>query len=387
MNSKSGDLALNEVAKNHTRAFYLYNLEDALIRADHFLNSKFLVHYAMKANSNPRLLGELAVKGLGVDVVSLGELKKALACGFSPKRVIFSGVAKDREELEAALHHKIFQINVESFEELQLLGEICTEQNTSVDIALRVNVNLTAPTHVHVQTATPDSKFGLDMAQLPEVLTWLGRQKNIRLKALATHIGSQIVDLGIFKEMAKMMGDLYKEIKAQGLPLERLDLGGGLGINYHETGTDDLNRSGEYLRSLRDAHGTDAQIIVEPGRFLVARMGVLLAKVIYVKKTSTQNFAILNAGMNFLMRPALYQAFHRISPVNLSSRQDCYTVVGPICETTDTFAVNREMSQLKRGDWVGIFDVGAYGVTMANVYNESPWPEEWSVLDGKWEVT
>ncbi|MGZ3723052.1 MAG: diaminopimelate decarboxylase [Bdellovibrionales bacterium] len=387
MLTRQGELALSEIVQSHTRPFYLYNLEDALTRAEHFLRSELTVHYAMKANSDPRLLRELAAKGVGVDVVSLGEMQKAIACGFSPKRLIFSGVAKDREELEAALHAGIFQINVESFEELKLLNEICIEKKTTADVALRLNIQLTAPTHEHVQTATPDSKFGFDMAQLPEVLTWLKNAKNIRVKGIATHIGSQIEDLEIFEMMAKKMGTLYKEFRSEGLPLERLDLGGGLGIDYQTDGAEDLERADKYLQRLKSSHGTDAQVLVEPGRFLVARMGVMLAKVIYIKKTSTQNFAILNAGMNFLMRPALYDSYHRISAITPARETDSYTVVGPICESTDKFAVNREMSKLQRGDWVAIFDVGAYGATMAHTYNESPLPKQWSWLNGTWEVS
>lgn len=387
LKTKALDLVLSEVVKTHARPFYLYNLEDALTRADRFLDSKLSVHYAMKANSCPRLLRELAHKGLGVDVVSLGELQKALACGFAPRRLIFSGVAKDREELEAALHHKIFQINVESFEELQLLQQICVEKNFNADVALRLNINLTAPTHQHVQTATPDSKFGLDMAQLPAVLDFLRAGKHLRLKGIATHIGSQIEDLDIFANMAAKMGQLYEDISRQRFPLERLDLGGGLGIDYRTGGEEDLARADEYLRRLKTSHGTSAQVLIEPGRFLVARMGLLLAKVIYVKKTSTQNFVILNAGMNYLMRPALYQAYHRISALDVVAEKARYTVVGPICESTDKFAVDREMSAVKRGDWIGVFDVGAYGATMANTYNESPLPVEWSLLNGVWEAT
>jgi diaminopimelate decarboxylase len=301
--------------------------------------------------------------------------------------MIFSGVAKDREELEAALAHGIYQINCERFEELQLLHQICTEKETHADVALRLNIHLTAPTHAHVQTATPESKFGIDITQLPAVLAWMRDKKSLRLKAIATHIGSQIEDLSVFENMSRQMGQLYRDLKGEGFPLERLDLGGGLGIDYREGGEGDLVKLDEYLRRLMGAHGTDAKILLEPGRFLVARMGVLLSRVIYVKKTSTQQFMILNAGMNCLMRPALYQAYHRISPLNVSAPPERYTVVGPICESTDKFAVDREIAGVKRGDWVGIFDTGAYGAAMANTYNESPLPHEWSWLDGRWEIT
>lgn len=383
-----GDIDLQTLTASHRRAFYVYDLADAMKRAELFLSSgAAAVHFAMKANSCPRLLREFARRGVGADVVSLGELQKALLCGFSPQRVIFSGVAKDREELEFALAQKIYQINVESFEELKLLAQICREKNQTVDVGLRLNILVSAPTHEHVQTANPDSKFGLDMDQLPEVLAWLKGEPLLRVKGIAAHIGSQILDISVFESMAQKMGSVLRELRTQGLKLDRLDLGGGLGIDYTTTGEEDLARAEEYLRRVLAAHGTDASVSLEPGRFLVARMGVLLAKVIYVKKTSVQNFAILNAGMNCLMRPALYESFHRIEPLVRREKRERYTVVGPICESTDKFASDREMGHVEREDWVGIFDTGAYGATMANTYNEQPLPEQWSYLDGTWEVT
>lgn len=386
MATSQGELSLNEVARDHERPFYLYDLEDALTRAKHFLKSGYHVHYAMKANTCASLLREFSRLGLGADVVSLGEMQKALACGFPAEKIIFSGVAKGREELEGAVAQRILQVNVESFEELQLLQKICAERGVTADLALRLNIRLTAPTHEHVQTATPVSKFGLDMDQVPEVLSWLKGKRELRLKGIASHIGSQIVELAVFEEMARKMSTLYGEFRQAGFPLERLDLGGGLGIDYTFTGENDLAIADKYFAALKPAKTTGAQLTVEPGRFLTARMGVLLAKVIYVKKTSAQRFLILNAGMNCLMRPALYGSFHRISPLVMRPGQERYTVVGPICESTDKFATDREMSPAASGDWVAIFDTGAYGATMANTYNENPLPEQWCMLNGHWEV-
>jgi diaminopimelate decarboxylase len=377
---------LADVVRGRERAFYLYDLEDALARARRVLKSGFSCHYAMKANSHPRLLGEFARLGLGVDVVSLGELQKALSCGFSPDRVIYSGVAKDTRDLEFALQKRIFQINVESFEELQVLGELAKPERPA-DIALRVNIHLEAPTHKNVQTSKTDSKFGIDVEQLPDVLAWLKDKEQLKLKALAVHIGSQIQDVAVFGKMAERQGQLYREVRASGFELERLDLGGGLGIDYHESGEHDDERLDAYLGTLARSHGTDAKILIEPGRFLVARMGVLLAKVVYVKRTPHKTFAILNSGMNALMRPALYQSFHRIEPLEPRSARETYTVVGPICESTDVFAEGREMPRLERGDWVAIFDTGAYGAVMANTYNETPLPEEWIAVGATWGTT
>jgi diaminopimelate decarboxylase len=203
------------------------------------------------------------------------------------------------------------------------------------------------------------------------------------------HIGSQILEVSVFEKMSAEMGKIFASVRAQGFALERLDLGGGLGIDYQTKGVEDFTRLKSYMDALLKAHGTGAEVTLEPGRFLTARMGVLLAKVIYVKQTFDRQFVILNAGMNSLMRPALYQSFHRIEALNPDDKalEQTYSVVGPICESTDVFAHERSMKQVKSGDWVGIFDAGAYGAVMANTYNESALPEEWSVLNGIMEVT
>lgn len=373
---------------NRARPFYFYNLDDAIERAKVFAKNPVRTHFAMKANSHARLLKGFQTLGLGVDVVSLGEMEKALRLGFDPQKIIFSGVGKDREDLEAAISRRILQVNVESFEELQHLESLCQEKRTEMDIALRLNIHLTAPTHKHIQTSTPESKFGLDLRQLPEVLQWLKNGRRVKLKSLTVHIGSQIMDLSIFEQMGREMGKIFNEVKAQGFALERLDLGGGLGIDYKTSGEEDLGRLDQYMKSLLASHGTGAEVILEPGRFLVARMGVLLAKVIYVKKTLDRQFVILNAGMNCLMRPALYQSYHRIEPLVTATGtpKETYTIVGPLCESTDTFADQRTIPQVKSGDWVAIFDAGAYGAVMANTYNESAFPEQWSSFNGAMEV-
>jgi diaminopimelate decarboxylase len=380
--------SLAKFTEGRSHAFYLYDMDDALTRAKAFAKHSVRTHFAMKANSHTRLLRAFQSLGLGVDVVSLGEMQKALACGFAPNKIIFSGVGKDCEELEAALQHKILQINVESFEELQHLEILARERGTKMDVALRLNIHIEAPTHKNIQTATKESKFGLDQRQLPEVLAWLKTKTSVQLKSLTVHIGSQILDLSVFEKMAVEMGKIFKGVREQGFPLERIDLGGGLGIDYKSDGREDLARLEEYVNVLSKSHGTGAEVILEPGRFMVARMGVLLAKVIYVKKTLDRQFLILNAGMNALMRPALYQAYHRIEPVvRKSTAKETYSIVGPICESTDMFAEQREIPKAERGDWMAIFDAGAYGAVMANTYNESALPEEWSMLGGVLEVS
>ena len=378
---------LTDFTRGRPRAFYLYDLdhldERARLMTDR-LDAR--VHYAVKANADPRVLDVLRARGLGVDVVSLGELQLALERGFKPERIIYSGVAKDRDELTLAVDHGIYQINVESFDELRVLGQVARDRHRVVDLGLRVNIDLDAPTHRHIQTATATSKFGLSLELLPEVLEWLRARPQLRLKGLAVHIGSQILDVDAFREMSTRVGRLYRGLRAEAPELRRLDLGGGLGLDYRTAGEDDVARLELYKDAIR-AHGTDAEISVEPGRFLTARMGVLLAKVVYVKDAAAGKFLILNAGMNALMRPMLYEAYHRIEPLRArAGAPDVYTVVGPICESTDVLGESRVLPPMEAGDWVAVFDAGAYGAVMANTYNENPLPERWSVRGGRLEV-
>lgn len=389
LNNSGHKTPLSQLVRDRSRPFYFYDLDDAVLRAKAFKESGLGCHYAVKANTHQRLLKAFSSVGLGADVTSLGELQKSLACGFQPEKIVFSGVGKDREDLEFALRQRILQINVESFPELQLIASLCEELKVEASIALRVNIHLTAPTHESVQTANRDSKFGLEVRQIPEALALIKKSPRVKLNSLTVHIGSQIEDVSVFAEMGRQIGQLYRDVQAQGFPLKRLDLGGGLGLDYHSGGEKDLALLKKYLADVKSSHGTDAQVILEPGRFLVARMGVLLAKVVYVKPTEDQVFLILNAGMNHLMRPALYGSYHRIEAIKPDPKagRATYTIVGPVCESTDQFAAGREMNAVQRGDWVGIFDAGAYGAVMASRFNENAWPEEWTMLEGRMEVT
>lgn len=379
--------ALSEFTAHRTRPFYLYDLDDVDERL-RSLKADFAarIHYAVKANADPRVLACVRDAGAGVDVVSLGEMQRALEAGIPADRIIFSGVAKDREDLGFAMSQRVYQINVESFEELKFLGALARERHATPDIGLRVNINLTAPTHHHIQTATETSKFGIDLKLLPEVLDWIRSRPQLRLKGLAVHIGSQILDVTAFEKMSEQMGQLYRELRGQSFDIKRLDLGGGLGVDYADGGeAGDAARLELYKRAI-GSHGTDAELSIEPGRWLTARMGVLMAKVVYVKQGAHAKFLILNAGMTALMRPALYQAYHRIEPIHPRSTRETYTVVGPVCESTDVFAEHRELPTCEAGDWVAIFEAGAYGAVMASTYNETPVPERWSLRRGRVEV-
>lgn len=372
--------------------FYYYDLDHAFSRTKWFedfesiRSGKIRTHYAVKANTQRSWLRGLSERGWGADVVSGGELNKALLCGFPADRVIFSGVGKTRSELELAIHSQIYQINIESIEEIRALGAIAKTLSQTVAIAMRLNVLIEAPTHKNIQTATKESKFGIDHRQLAEALVELKKYPRLRLVGLAAHVGSQIMDMPVFKQTAKTMGQIYRDLQSDGYQLSRLDLGGGLGIDYRSEGEDDEQRLDAYLSTISKSHGTDATVLLEPGRFLIARSGVLLAQVVYVKQGIERRFLILNAGMNALMRPALYQAYHRIEPmIKSSDSEEEYCVVGPLCESTDVFAESRRIPKLTAGEWVVIRDAGAYGAVLASQYNECPRPKQWSQLAGSLE--
>lgn len=366
--------------------FYIYDGDEVLRRAHFFRQSTSArVHYAMKANSNRFLLKELAKSGIGVDVVSRGEIDRALECGFPPDRIIYSGVAKSKDDLKYAIARELFQINVESLPELRRLQEITAGTQRPTRIALRLNLAMDVPTHPYIQTSAVRSKFGIPLSQLDEALNLIAQVPTLSLQGYSVHVGSQIHDLRVFEATARLMRELYEAASIKGLDFKTLDIGGGLGIDY-ESDADDFDRIRSYLEIAENAvKDTPYQLLLEPGRILVGKSGALLARVEYVKPTTDVTFLILNSGIHHLMRPALYQAFHRIVPL----RQDparpekVYDVVGPLCESSDCFAKDRHMPELRENEWVAILDAGAYGHVMASTYNESPWPREVFVLNQK----
>ena len=331
--------------------------------------------YAMKANSHPTILKLIASHGFGVDVVSGGEMKRALLCGISPEKILFSGVGKSADEIKLAIEQKILQLNIESIPELERVIELAekhAEPNQTVTIGLRVNPNIDVQTHPAIATGLKDHKFGIDLEDLDQALTQLKSSK-VRLSGLSVHLGSQIKDIKGATECIEKLKPYYQKYH-----WKMLDLGGGFYVDYTKDSEDDaefLNQyAGEIIKSLSWFQG---KIYFEPGRYVVARSGVLLAKVEYVKETSHKNFLILNSGMNHFMRPALYQAWHRILPAKKSgSAELLFDVVGPVCESTDVFGRNYNFFKPAPGDWMAIADVGAYGFVMVNSYNLFDFPNE-----------
>lgn len=334
-----------------------------------------LVCYAVKANGNIAVIHTLARLGAGADVVSGGELQTALAAGVPAERIVFSGVGKSEAELAAALNAGVLQINVESEPELQLLNRVAMAMGRQAPTAIRVNPDVDAHTHEKISTGLSENKFGIDWTAAPQLYGRAAALPGIRLAGVAVHIGSQLTQVAPFREAFHRVRDLVAMLRADGHAIRTLDLGGGLGIPY---GNEDAPPPAptEYAAAIGQALGDlGCRLILEPGRLIVGNAGVLLTRVLYVKEGTARTFVIVDAAMNDLMRPALYGAWHRIVP----ERQPAdgielppVDVVGPICETSDTFATERPMPPVTAGDLLIIRTAGAYGASMASGYNARP---------------
>ena len=354
--------------------FYLYSAGSLSARyrtfAAAFEPVRPLICYAVKANSNLAVLRLFARLGAGADVVSEGELRRALAAQIPPERIIFSGVGKTRPELEAALSAGIRQINVESIPELQRLSEVAAGRGDTARIAIRVNPDVDALTHAKIATGKKENKFGIDIEDAVEAYGIAAELPGIEPVGLAMHIGSQLVDLAPFRQAFGRLAELVLELRAAGFAVDRLDLGGGLGIRYHG---EDAPEASAYARLVAEAFDAlDLELAFEPGRVLVGPAGVMVARVIYVKEGASRRFVILDAAMNDLIRPALYDAWHDIVPVRLPAPGAVLSpadVVGPVCETGDTFATERDLPPLSEDDLVALMGAGAYGAAMSSTYN------------------
>ena len=382
---------LTEIIKNNkNRACYVYDLKNVESRCQKLKESfadidNLGIHYALKANNHKKLLEKIKNLDLGLDVVSGGEIKKALDCGFLAKDLIFSGVGKSVKEINLAIDHNIKQINVESPQELARIGELAGNKNKKVNVALRMNPEVNPVTHSYITTGMSENKFGMESGFLPELVKLLRKyNENLFLRGLSMHIGSQLLDLSVIGKATKKLLIIYREMQKLGFEMGSLDIGGGVGIYYQDMDEKKdfkaIKSYGESLTAiLKNFQG---EILIEPGRILVARCGILLCQVEYIKETSCKNFAILNTGIHHFMRPALYQAEHRILPLkkNETLPKKAYDFVGPVCESSDFLAKNQSMQKLSQGDYLGICDTGAYGYVMANNYNSRELPKEFILI-------
>jgi len=346
-----------------------------------------VIHYAVKANDRLAVLRLLAAEGAGADVVSGGELARALEAGIPPSRIVFSGVGKTPAEMKMALDQGVAQINVESAEELRILSAVAEEAGRKARIALRVNPDVDAKTHPKITTGLAENKFGIPFSEAASLYAEAARLPGLLPVGLAVHIGSQITSLAPFRFAFARLCELAQDLLARGLPLERLDCGGGLGISYRD---EPALLPAAYAGVLKATlGGLGLPLIVEPGRWLVGPAGVLVASVVVEKASNAHRFVILDAGMNDLLRPALYGAWHGILPLSAADAAGSLSpaeVVGPVCETGDTFAKGRLLPRLAPGARVAILDAGAYGSVMSSFYNARPLAAEVMVAGGCWHV-
>lgn len=333
--------------------------------------------YALKANANLSVVRTLARLGAGADVVSEGELRCALAAEIPPGKIVFAGVGKTAGEMAAGLDAGILQFSVESLPELECLNQVALDKGTRAPVALRVNPDVDALTHQKISTGKAENKFGIDLAHAHAAFEQAAAMPGIKLEGLAVHIGSQLTDLSPFRTAFGRVIALFNELRTAGLPLSRLDLGGGLGIVYGDEQPPDLAAYGAMLREMTASLG--ASVVIEPGRSLVGNAGILVTRLLYVKEGAQRRFYVVDAAMNDLIRPAMYDAWHRILPVDEAAPDAAsqpVDIVGPICETTDTFARQRLMPAAVAGDLLAICSTGAYGAVMASSYNARlPAPE------------
>ena len=375
-----GPHSLTKVAAQFGTPLYVYSADQILERLALFQQAlaarPHLVCYAVKANSSLAILKLLAAHGAGFDIVSGGELHRVLAAApEAVDRVVFSGVGKTAEEIDLALEANILAFNVESEAELELLAHRAARRKRKARFALRVNPDVFAETHPYISTGLREHKFGIDIRQARRIYNQAAGNRWLAAHGVSVHIGSQIRSADPFGAAMQRVAKLVRELARDGIRIKSVDAGGGLGIDYHSApGFDAQAKVAEYAQSLVAAlGGLDVQLLLEPGRFLVAQAGALLARVLYVKRNGTKTFVVTDAAMNDLIRPALYQAFHEIVPVEpRPGRAAAVDIVGPVCETGDFFARDRKLKPLEPGDLLAILDAGAYGLVQSSNYNTRP---------------
>ncbi len=328
-------------------------------------------HYAVKANANPRILSIIAENGLGADCVSGGEVKAALDAGFPADKIVFAGVGKADWEINLGLDNDIFCFNVESAVELEIIDELAAAKNKVASVALRINPEVDAHTHAKITTGMKENKFGINLSQLGQVLDNLANLKNVKLIGIHFHIGSQITDMSAFRNLVIRVNEIQEDLEARGIRIENVNFGGGLGIDYYHPNHLPIPAFDNYFavfnKLLKVRPGQ--QVHFEPGRSVVAQCGTLISKVLYVKEGETKKFAILDAGFTELIRPAMYDAYHRIENISSDEEVDLYDVVGPICESSDVFGKDVELNKAHRGDLIALRSAGAYGEVRASQYN------------------
>ncbi|HEX8712776.1 MAG TPA: diaminopimelate decarboxylase [Terracidiphilus sp.] len=376
---RCGKVSVESLARRFGTPLYVYSGDQILERLSMFEEAlaarEHLVCYAVKANSALAIVKLLGRRGAGFDIVSGGELQRVLrAAPEAAGRVVFSGVGKTTAEIDLALQTGILQFNVESEAELELLASRARKLRRKALFALRVNPDVFAETHPYISTGLREHKFGIDIRRAPEIYRMAARNKWLEAHGISVHIGSQIRSADPFGAAIERVSRLARQLAAEGISLQAIDAGGGLGIDYHSGKFDAAAHVREYAAAIEKAlAGFEGRLLLEPGRFLVAQAGALITRVLHVKKNGKKTFVVVDAAMNDLIRPALYQAHHEIVPVRQRvGRAHAVDIVGPVCETGDFFARDRKLAPVQSGDLVALLDAGAYGMAQSSNYNSRP---------------
>ena len=385
---KIGRVDVQKIAQKYDTPSYCYSYDKLKHNVNNFKKNfksfSPLICFAIKSNTNLNLIREIGKLGLGADVVSIGELMLALKAGINPKKIVFSGVGKTTAELRFAIDKKILLINAESESEIKEIDRIAKSKKKNVKIGIRLNPNTDAKTLSQISTGKKENKFGVNDKTFFRLIKLFNNSKNISLNCLSVHIGSQILDHKPYEKMLKVISKIIKKINHE---FEYIDLGGGMGISYHDNDKKfKYNRYNTAIKKFLKTH--KSKIIFEPGRSIIGNTGTLVSKVIYIKKSEKKNFVILDTAMNDFMRPALYGATHKILPAikkNKASKKD-YEFVGPICESTDKFITLKKFQELKEKDYIVICDVGAYGMSLSSNYNVRPKPIELMIKGSKIKI-
>lgn len=355
--------------------FYYYDLDlldDTLTEVNqHGVSKGYQIHFAIKANFNYKILNRILKAGLGIDCVSGREIERAIDAGFDPNQIAFAGVGKTDDEINIGLQHKIYSFNCESLQELIVLNDLASQKEQVADVAIRLNPNVQANTHKYITTGLNENKFGITTDKLSSLFDLLPELKFIHLKGIHFHIGSQIVDLLPFELLCDKVNELQSIFEQKGFPLDHINMGGGYGINYEDPDAHSIPDFKSFFelfdKNLKIRDGQ--QVHFELGRGIVGQCGSLISKVLFIKEGIATNFAVIDAGMTELIRPALYQASHRIDVLSSKKAPKIYDVVGPICESSDTFQRGISLPAIERGDLVAIRSAGAYGEVMSSGFN------------------
>jgi len=377
-----------ELAKIYKTPFYCYSLgqlqDNYQALKDSFKNINPLICFSIKSNSNIKLLNELKKMGSGADVVSIGELLKAKKAGIKSNKIVFSGVGKTEEEILMAVRKRVLLINVESENEVNLINKIAKRLSRKIAIGVRLNPNVSGKTHKKISTGGKQEKFGLTQNDFLNLCKKIKKMKNLDLEGISVHIGSQITSIGPFKKVLLVINKIIKKTQ---INFKFIDLGGGMGISYLKN-EKPMNIK-QYAKLINKfLKNKDSKIIFEPGRFIIGNAAILISKIIYIKKSAGKKFVVLDAGMNDLMRPALYDSYHQIIPLKKTKKllKGNIEFVGPICESSDRFSTEKRFQKIKEGDYISLANVGAYGMSLSSNYNTRPFIAEIMVSGSKHKI-